>query len=236
MCWRTSIIEVGVIPEVPLARYLPGADPYVLLDLPCLVYVLDDGEHLVLVDSGPDAEAAARHGYRVLGETTSALLEGLARHGASAADVDLIVHTHLHYDHCQNDALLPRAQVVVQAEELRHARGGTRYYEGIAARCDALDDRLVLLDGDTALWPGLQTIKNGGHTPGHQSVLVETDDGPVCLCGDIVSLSVSASTAGDNCVDPDATQSFLRRCASETWELIPSHEPALREHRWFSRA
>ncbi len=234
MSWKISIVEVGIIPQLPRALYVPGASPDDLLDIPCLAYLLDDGTHLVVVDSGPDAHAAAAHGFRIQGRSAEALARGLARHGAEPGDVELVVHTHLHYDHCQNDPLFPRARFGVQTAELAHLRQSRRFYEGIPQMCAQLEARVVALDGDTELLPGLRTVANGGHTPGHQSVLVETDDGTACLCGDIVSLEANLWSIGEICPDADATRTFLERALGQQWEMIPSHEPALRAHRWFA--
>lgn len=233
MLWNVSIVEVGVIPDLPRSLYVPDADPDDLLDVPCLVYVLDDGERVVMVDSGPDADAAATWGYRIVGDTRSELLRGIASHGAAPHDVELIVHTHLHYDHCQNDPVFPLANVVVQTPELASAKLASRYYEGVAAMCSALGTRLAAAQGDTDLFPGLRTIANGGHTPGHQSVLVDTVEGTARICGDIVSFEANTTTVRAACPDVEATESFLRTAAKEGWEMIPSHEPALRGHRWF---
>ena len=236
MAWTISIIEVGVIPDLPLALYVPGSKPDALLDIPCLAYVLDDGTHLVIVDSGPDVDTATAHGFRIQGATEGALTRGLARHGAEPDDVELVVHTHLHYDHCQNDPMFPHARFGVQRAELAHVHRAFRFYEGVAEMCANLEARVVAIDGDTELLPGLRTVVNGGHTPGHQSVLVETDDGTACLCGDIVSLEANLSSIGEICPDVDATRTFLERALAEQWEMIPSHEPALRAHRWFVTA
>jgi len=233
MSWRVSVVEVGLIPGLPRSLYVPDAAPDDELDVPCLVYILDDGEHVVLVDSGPDAEAAARHGFHIEGDTSSSLLRALAKQHLSPRDVDFIVHTHLHYDHCQNDPLFPRAEVIVQRVEYAHAKRGGRFYEGVPELLTSLGPRLTTVEGDTSLLPGLETIANGGHTPGHQSTLVDTPEGRACLCGDIVSLAANLSVIGDSCPDATAARVFLDRAGCTGWEMIPSHEPALRQHRWF---
>ncbi len=222
-----------MIPDLPRSLYIPDAPLGDALDVPCFVYILDDGDHVVLVDSGPDAETAALYGFQIEGDTTSSLRGALASHDRGVRDVDLIVHTHLHYDHCQNDLLFPRAEVIVQESEYAHARLGSRFYEGVPAMLTSLGRRLVTVEGDTGLLPGLRTVANGGHTPGHQSVLVDTADGTVCLCGDVVSLAANLSVIGESCPDDEAARAFLDKAARAGWEMIPSHEPALRRHRWF---
>lgn len=60
-------------------------------------------------------------------------------------------------------------------------------------------------------------------------------EGPVCLCGDTVSLAINRDVVGPMTPDEEATRAFLRRLRTEPREAIPSHEPALRTHRWYMR-
>lgn len=235
MPWRVSITEVGVIPDLPRGLYEPDAEPDDRFDVPCFAYLLEDGEHAVLVDSGPDAVAAARFGYRVIGDSSALLLNGLKARGVDPQNIDMVVHTHLHYDHCQNDRFFDRATVFAQKEEIEFAMAEGPFYEGATVLRTALGARLVPVTGDVELLPGIQTIFNRGHTCGHQSVLVETEEGTVCICGDIVSLQINTTVIGEVCADRDATRSFLQAARHAGWEMIPSHEPTLRAHRWFLR-
>jgi len=123
----------------------------------------------------------------------------------------------------------------VQAAELSWATSsaGGPFYLGVAELAEALGDRLMLLDGQTELMPGLTALPNGGHTPGHQSVLVETPARQVCVCGDIVSLQQNTHTIGPVCPDTEATAAFLARASAAGWLMLPSHDPVLREHPWY---
>jgi glyoxylase-like metal-dependent hydrolase (beta-lactamase superfamily II) len=256
--WTVDIIEVGTLPDTALGAYVYGALDEAVLDVPCFCWLLRDGQRSLLVDSGPDLEQSIDVGYRVGGEPRASLLAALERCDVSPTDIELIVHTHLHQDHVQNDSIFPNARVVVQREELRSAlaaeascellSGAARkalaagpyaasqaagiWYRGIAGFGEALGDRLCPVDGLLEILPGVTLLPNGGHTDGHQSVLVDTDEGTVCLCGDIVSLSINCDVVGPMTPDDAATRAFLCRLRSEAWEPIPAHEPAMRAHRW----
>ena len=259
MTWSVAIIEVGVIPDCQLAAYVPGAPADEMLDLPCFCWLLRDPSAAVLVDTGPDAAPSEDVGYVVSGDTRAALVGGLRAAGTSPDDITMIVHTHLHQDHVQNDELFPRADVVVQRRELEDAlaaevrcrglsaaeRAGLAagpyaasqdaglWYVGTAALAERLGARLRTVDGDSEILPGITLTPSGGHTTGHQSVLVDTTDGSVCIAGDVVSLAANAEAVGPITPDKAAAASFLKRAKAATWELLPSHEPALREHRWY---
>jgi glyoxylase-like metal-dependent hydrolase (beta-lactamase superfamily II) len=235
MSWRLGIVEVGVIPRLPLSLYLPDAPPDELIDPPCYCYVASDGERNVIIDTGPDRALAVGKGLEIVGDTSELLVAGLQAWGVGSADVDCIVHTHLHHDHMQNDLMFPNAVVRVQRAEVAWATGPDcgRFYFGIPELVTALGDRLELLDGDAELFPGLRVVLNAGHTPGHQSVIVDSTEDRVCLCGDIVSLFANVEVVGSICPNVRETKDFLARARAAGWEMIPSHDPKLREHRWY---
>ena len=262
MTWTVGIVEVGILPGCHLSGYVSGAPDDVLLDLPCYCWLLRDAHTSVLVDSGPDAQASKDVGYEVSGDTRAELVRGLRAQGVAPADVGMVVHTHLHQDHVQNDALFANAEVVVQRRELEaalEAEAAARllsaaeratlaagpyarsqeagiWYIGTAALVSQAGARLRLVDGELEILPGLTLTPSGGHTAGHQSVLVATEEGAACIAGDIVSLAVNAEAIGPMTPDAAAARAFLARLRAAAWELIPSHEPALREHRWYVRA
>jgi glyoxylase-like metal-dependent hydrolase (beta-lactamase superfamily II) len=237
MNWTLGILEVGVIPRLPLTLYLPDASADELIDPPCYCYVASDGERNVIVDSGPDRARSGAAGLEVLGDTAELLLAGLQAFGVDPADVACVVHTHLHHDHMQNDLMFPNAVVYVQRAEVSWATGPDcdRFYIGGRELVTALRGRLQLVEGDSELFPGLGVVLSKGHTPGHQSVLVDTAEGVVCLCGDIVSLFANVDVVGSICPNVQQTTAFLDRARSAGWEMVPSHDPKLREHRWYIR-
>jgi glyoxylase-like metal-dependent hydrolase (beta-lactamase superfamily II) len=235
MSWSLGIVEVGVIPRLPLSLYLPDASPDELIDPPCYCYLASDGERNVIIDSGPDRARSDAKGLEIVGDTSDLLVAGLRACGVGLANVDCIVHTHLHHDHMQNDLMFPNAVVHVQQAEVAWATGPDcgRFYLGIPEFMTALGDRLNMLDGDAELLPGLRVVLNAGHTPGHQSVIIDTTDNTVCLCGDIVSLFSNIEVVGSICPNVKETEDFLDRARAARWEMIPSHDPKLREHRWY---
>ena len=232
MSWRFAIVEVGVIPDLPLNMYLPDAPPDVLIDPPCYCFLVSDGERNVLVDTGPDRAMSARAGFEIVGDTSGLLLAGLRARGIAPAEVDCIVHTHLHYDHMQNDLMFPNAVVHVQAAEVEWATGPDcgRFYTQVGELVTALGERLHTLDGDAEIFSGLVVVHNGGHTPGHQSVVVESGERAVCLCGDIVSMFANLAVVGSICPNEPETVAFLDRARTAGWEMVPGHDPALRRH------
>src|SRR3989449_7332418 len=120
--------------------------------------------------------------------TTSDLLANrLDALGLEPDNVDLVVISHLHYDHAGGAQLFPKSELVVQRDEYAYAHYPAPFFEGFYYRknFDLPGYRWRLLDGDTELMPGVTALRTDGHTPGHQSLLVELPEtGPVILAGD----------------------------------------------------
>jgi len=130
------------------------------------------------------------------------LLDQLARQGVSPEEVDLVINTHLHADHCggnthiQNGRILPtfpRAEYLVQRLEWASAaqpdeRTRNTY---LPANFQPLiqSGQMRLVHGDTQVTGGLRTVVTRGHTRGHQSVVIEGTR-PVLFAGDMASLAV----------------------------------------------
>lgn len=184
------------------------------------------------MDSGADAASAAAAGLTIEGDTPALLDAGLRAADVSPDDVTLIVHTHLHYDHVGNDLRFPNAQVVVQEAEVRWATGEDAgpFYLEVAELLGALGDRLQTVEGEATLLPGLRVLWNGGHTPGHQSVVISGATGDACICGDIVPLHHNTHTVGESCPRTGEAEAFLALARQQGWDMIPSHDPALRGH------
>ena len=92
----------------------------------------------------------------------------------SPADIGLVINTHLHFDHCGQNAVFKHAPFYVQRAELARAR---RESPELSGWFDFMGARFELLDGDTEILPGLSVIATPGHTAGHQCVVVRTGDG-----------------------------------------------------------
>jgi glyoxylase-like metal-dependent hydrolase (beta-lactamase superfamily II) len=107
--------------------------------------------------------------------------------GLEADDIDVVVLSHLHYDHAGGTELFARSELVVQKDEYAYAHYPAPFFASFYYRknFDLPDRRWRLLDGDAELAPGVTVLRTDGHTPGHQSLLVELPEtGPVILTGD----------------------------------------------------
>ncbi|WP_329006101.1 MBL fold metallo-hydrolase [Kribbella sp. NBC_00709] len=130
------------------------------------------GAGAVLVDAG--VGAAGGEAAEWLG--VAGRLPGLlGQVGVAAADVDAVVLTHVHLDHVgwASDGVrpaFPRAEYVVQRDEVEQVRGGSTYLSRIRPIEEA--GQLRVVEGETTL-RGMRLVPTPGHTPGHQSVVTD---------------------------------------------------------------
>ena len=132
----------------------------------------------VLVDTGISGPPQALTDWRVVNRTAA---DALADHDLSPADIGMVINTHLHFDHCGQNAVFKHAPFYIQRPELDRAR---RDEPDLMNWLGFMDAQFELLDGDTEILPGLSVIATPGHTSGHQCVLVQSADGPDLLIGD----------------------------------------------------
>lgn len=154
------------------------------------------GGQTLVVDTGVDhleAYVAEDQRHKLLPTQSRTTRELLASHGVEPEDVDVLVLTHLHFDHYVNARLFTRARIVVNRREFLHVMlpENRRYMPRSGFPRDVFGwlvdeawDRLELVDGEAEVLPGIRVHETGGHSPGHQIVTIETPDGLVVIPGD----------------------------------------------------
>ena len=177
-----------------VATYLDGMGDDLLI--PHTMFLLR-GPKNVIVDTSFQSVEAVKSAYpqeiwRDPDEEPAALL---AACNISPADVELVICTHLHYDHCGSNRLFVSAEVVVQRRELdyalhpRAAMMAREFFSPAAGFTPPYEvDQLRIIDGEADLAPGLRVIPLPGHTPGLQGVVVTTARGRAGILGDHVML------------------------------------------------
>ena len=169
----------------------------------------------VLVDTGVGGPDDVLADWRVVNRSVA---DALAEIDMTPADIDLVINTHLHFDHCGQNAVFKHAACYVQRAELARAeRESPDLYDWF----DFMNARFELLDGDAEIVPGLSVLATPGHTVGHQSVVVTTAEGePDLLIGDAAYTSVQYSGPPDDklppgqAADPAAWRDSLARIKS----------------------
>ena len=144
--------------------------------MPVSVHVIDHPDGRVLVDTGMTE-------LHPLVADMDPRLAPLDEQGFDVGSVDIVVNTHLHFDHCGGNHLFAGKPIYVQRRELDDARSEDDYT--IREWVDAPGVEYVPVDGELELLPGLRLVPAPGHTRGTQVVVVETGGRPVVIGGDM---------------------------------------------------
>ena len=160
------------------------------VSLPIACYLVKSTDGAILFDTGVSPRAVpglvrndpmARFGDEDL------LVHRLDSIRLTTNDIDLVVLSHLHYDHAGGAELFTKSELIAQKDEYAYAFNPASFFASFYYRknFDLPNHRWRLLDGDTELLPGVTVLRTDGHTPGHHSLLVQLPQtGPVILAGD----------------------------------------------------
>lgn len=142
---------------------------------PVHAWVVRHPDGVILVDTGIGTDnVAIDQWYR---PEVISLHDALASVRLEPTDITAVVLSHLHFDHCGQQRMLD-AQVFVQATEHKEAqRPGYTVGEWAAIAAG----KLRLVHGDEEILEGVRLVATPGHTPGHQSVVIETPEGRVVM-------------------------------------------------------
>jgi N-acyl homoserine lactone hydrolase len=132
----------------------------------------------ILVDTGVGWPTELVQEWKVVNRHAA---DVLAEHDLSPADVRIVINSHLHFDHCGQNAVFKHAPFYIQRSELARARSEK---SEVAEWFDFAGARFELLDGDAQVAEGVRVVATPGHTVGHQSVIVDTPDGGAVMIGD----------------------------------------------------
>src|SRR4249919_2577753 len=179
--------------------------------MPVYVHVIDHPQARVLVDTG------LTQLHPLVADMDPRLVPPSEQGGLDPGSIDIVVNTHLHFDHCGGNHLFTGRPIYVQRQELDDARSKDDYT--IREWVEAPGVQYVPVDGALELLPGLRLIPAPGHTRGMQVVVVETGGRPVVVGGDV------AVWFGE--LDEPHTEGQLRARALDpelVW-LAHEHEP-----------
>jgi N-acyl homoserine lactone hydrolase len=172
------------------SNFTHGANQGVKIVAPLLFWFIEGANKRILVDTGgSDPQWAARYHHPIDRMVHEEPLNAVADLGLKPEDIDIIINTHLHWDHCFNNDLFPNARILVQKEEARYAIAPLPchavYYEsqliGMTPSWLKTLSRTEMIEGEVTIEPGITLVPLPGHTPGFQGVLVDLAGGRRCL-------------------------------------------------------
>jgi glyoxylase-like metal-dependent hydrolase (beta-lactamase superfamily II) len=186
----------GVVPKVMWSKKASADERnFVAAGLNSLL--VRTGEHTVLIETGIGNKLSDRM-IKIYG-LPAKLLENLAAGGVSPDEIDIVINTHLHFDHCgwntvrrngQVAATFPKAKYYVQRGEWEHARE-QHIRDSISYISDNYDPliqngQMELLVGDQEILPGISVKVFPGHTFHMQAVVITSGGQTACYISDLI--------------------------------------------------
>ena len=150
--------------------------------VPICCWYIEVANKRILVDTAADAKMATEfRGFPA--EEIASFEEALGKVGARPRDIDLVIQTHLQWDHCANTSKCRNAKVAVSEDELKFAMSphpilAPTYNTALLKHCN-----FMVVSGRTEIFPGVEVIPAPGHTPGTQAVSIETAKGKALITG-----------------------------------------------------
>jgi len=160
------------------------------VQIPVACYLVKTSDTTILFDTGFSPRAVPgllRNDPLARFSEADLLVHRLDSVGLEPDAVDLVVLSHLHFDHAGGAFLFPKSELVAQQDEYAYAHHPASFYASLYYRknFDLPGYRWRLIEGDLELVPGVTVLRSDGHTPGHQSLLVELPESrPIILAGD----------------------------------------------------
>ena len=233
----------GVVPKVLWQREKPVGDDN-MVDAACVCAVVRHNGRVIVCETGIGTKLSEKRAGQVKLREPEGLLTSLRPLGIRPDEVDLVLTTHLHWDHAGGftrrseagdlELTFPRAKHFVQRREWEFAMNpDARSRAGYIA-----DDLLPaaeagvieFLDGDAEILPGVELRETGGHTPGHQVAIFRSGDLGCVVTGDLVALRPNLRLPWNLGADLDVVRvmnekaRLLDEASRHRWLMLLSHE------------
>jgi glyoxylase-like metal-dependent hydrolase (beta-lactamase superfamily II) len=154
--------------------------------IPIYAWYLEGGDQTILVDTGEMSPIQSPERESAIGGKIYTFEEGLARWGLTPDAIDVVIHTHLHNDHCENDYKCRNAVIYAHAQELAHIHDphplDFRYLEDYIEDVEE-NGQLRIVSEDREVLPGIRLMHTPVHTEGGLSVIVDTAEGRAVITG-----------------------------------------------------
>ena len=248
------VVAHGIHREMSRFTYLNNFG--LKIDIPYVAFLIQSANINVLVDAGCSAEDYKRwikppgdEALHVGGEEfrdvedATPIEEALKGRDLALDDIDILVQTHLDWDHCMNTLKFRKSRIVIQKTEIED-QPVHPLYRAAHPPNEVFDEykklNLDVVDGDVNLLDGIDLLLTPGHTAGGQSLIVQTGQGPYVIAGlcttfanyyvpeeDKKKLGYDVIPPGMHISAVDAYESVKRLREVGGDRILPLHEPSL---------
>ena len=208
--------------------------------IPIYSWYIEGGDKNILVDTGEMNPIQSRDRESSINGKIYTFEGGLDNWGLKPEDIDIVIHTHLHNDHCENDYKCLNARIYVHEKELRRIHDPHPLdYRYLLDYIEDVEDngQMISLKGNEEILPGLNVIHTPVHTDGGLSIVIDTFKGKAIITGfcvisenfhppvQIKAMEMDVIPPGTH-VDVYEAYDIMLKIKDEADILIPLHEPA----------
>lgn len=207
--------------------------------IPIYCWYVEGGDKKILVDTGELRPIISEDRAAAIGGPIHTFEEGLGLWGLTPEDIDIVIHTHLHNDHCENDYKCKKAVFYVHERELERIRRphplDFRYLEDYIEEI-AENGQIVPISEDREILPGIRVMHTPAHTEGGLTVLIDTACGTAAITGfcvimenfypppSVTAMEMEVIPPGTS-VNPCEAYDILLKVKKAADILLPLHEP-----------
>jgi len=208
--------------------------------IPIYCWYIEGGDSKILVDTGEVRPLQSEARETAINGKIYTFEAGLDKYGLKPEDIDIIIHTHLHNDHCENDEKCVNAKIYVHQKEMEHIRDphplDFRYNDDFIYEVEERG-QIIELKADSEIVSGISVKHTPAHTEGGLSVFIETEKGKVAITGfciinenlyppnQIKAMEMEVIPPGTHINVYEAYQ-ILMQIKGEADIILPLHEPA----------
>ena len=211
--------------------------------IPIYGWYLEGGDKRILVDTGEMRPIQSEEREAAIGGKIHTIDSGLERFGLTPEDIDIVIHTHLHADHCENDYRCVNAEIYAHEKEMEAVHGwhpmDYRYVEDYIEDVEEngqLRTVAPLPGEELEIVPGVRVLHTPLHTEGGLTVLVDTPAGVAGITGfcvimenfdppqDVRAMEMEVIPPG-TVIHPVKAYDAMLALRDRVDILIPVHEP-----------
>jgi len=234
----------GIVPKVLWEKRFPADEKNrIRLSLNCLLIKTEKALVLVETGIGPKMEQKSRDIYRV--EREPGLVASLEELGFKAEDINFVINTHLHFDHCGGNTYrnekrevvptFPKAKYIIQKEEWEYALNPSERDKASYLSENFLplekDGLVCLIEGAKEITEGVGVYLAPGHTLSHQCVKAQSQEKVLFFLGDLVPTSAHIGLCYIMSYDLfplvtlESRKKYYEKAIEEDWIIAFNHDP-----------
>ena len=233
----------GVVPKT-LWEKKTKADENNRIEVGLNSIVVRTGEKTILIETGIGNKMPERM-VKIYGQPAK-LLDNLSAAGFAPEDIDVVINSHLHFDHCGWNTVLrgstvvptfPKAKYYVQQGEVEHGhlqleRDAISY---ISANYDPLVEsgQMTLLKGNQEILPGISVKVFPGHTREMQAIIIQSEGKTACYISDLIPTSAHLDPTWVMAFDLfpletiSSRKAYYEKAIPEKWLTMFTHDPKM---------